>query len=590
LVAYSVPGGRCYFREVLPDDSVIGWFGERGTYCPWLFGLDAGFLGISGVDPDGRSQDLSVPGAPVAVKSEGFGRKPRAGDIYLGLCGDLSDEEDASVSEAGSGCAYAPKSRTLYRLGDSLDIDPRGRVWEATASDSVRVSDGSRRWESEPFRDHPARALTGADGSAIIWFDMLSGPQVTSDAGRTWQRLTGVPSDDQEPLSPAMLHDGRLMLGATNGQFWRGTDPENNTFQAIEAGPIDTAVVAGDRLYGLTDLGDDRRLRDLAWVSEDDGSTWTQVFDARGASPQTAALPADQLNPVDPAKVAARIARLEESGVAVADDGLVLISYQGTDKQGTTQTAWRLYDRRDRVVAEGPDAWFADPAGSGFVLATGQGLRFLDNRAQLSRISAPEGLRRPVTSGDVLLPEHGVYRPSTREVFTGAAVPDGTVSATDGQGRMWAVGRSPRGRTVVRWAVPGQAWTSRDIGPAIGARTVVGKGSTLIVAGRRDLYLSTDSGATWERVTHGASAYSGRPVFVIRPDKTILGGDSRAGYRISYDGGHTFQDAAPREAEARLLGAMFARGEPGATEVSVDRKHWQRFTPGVARQIQDSNP
>jgi len=129
LLAYNVPGRRCYFRRVMPNDRVIGWFGERGTYCPRLFGFDGGFLGIDGVDPQRRSQDLSVPGAPVEVKSEYTGREPSGGDIYLGWCTDLTDDDadDASPLAAALGCAYAPKSRSLYQMRDALDIDPHGR-------------------------------------------------------------------------------------------------------------------------------------------------------------------------------------------------------------------------------------------------------------------------------------------------------------------------------------------------------------------------------------------------------------------------------------------------------------------------------
>ncbi len=586
LLAYEVRGRGCYFRQVMPDATVIGWFGKRGGLCPTLFGFGTGFVGIDGPDPQHRSQDLSVPGAPLAVRSEVAGREPAQGDIYLGPCSDLTDEED-DYAIADDGCAYSPTAHTLYRLHDSLGIDPHGRVWSVTTSNAVRVTDGAEHWDSPPFREQPTVLLAGGEDSAMVWFDFMAA-QVTGDAGRSWRRVTGVPPDVQSPVSPAMLSDGRLVLGMTNGQLWRGTDPSNTAFEALEAGPLDTVVAAGERLYGLAEGAQDRRLTEFAWFSDDDGSTWTQAFGPGGASHPAPPVPADQLEPLAPTDVPARIAGMKESGVAVTKDGFVMVTYEGSGGQGDMQTAWRLYDQDDEIVADGEDGWLAAPAGDGFVVSTSNGLRFSDDHGQLRRIR--DAGRRPAAAGDVVLPELGVYRPSTAEMFSGAASPDGTVTAVDGRGRAWAVGRTPRGRTVVRWALPGESWSSRDIGPAIGARTVVAKGATLIVAGRRELYVSNDSGETWDRVVHGAGVYSGLPTFSIRPDGTIVAGDSRAGYRISHDGGHIFQKAEPAEAEARVVGGMFARGRPGATEVSIDRKQWKTFTPAVARRLQPSVP
>lgn len=296
------------------------------------------------------------------------------------------------------------------------------------------------------------------------------------------------------------------------------------------------------------------------------------------ATPSATAEPAD---PVAPSSTP-RFARLRETDLAVSD-GFLLVTY--ADLVDGEATAWRLYDRRDRAVAVGFDASTVDGVGDGFVLSTRTGLRFVDPPRQVTRIDRQESAR-PLAAGDVFVPSvRGVYRPETAELFRGAADPDGTVTHGDDRGRMWAVGRAAGDRTVVRWARPGERWTSRELGPAIGARTVQGLGSTLVVAGPRDLYLSSDYGSSWERVTHGVSQDTGPPRFEFRPDGTVIGGDVQDGYRISEDGGRSFRPASADEAEQPDLGALYSRGPAGATEISADGRSWVPFSLATARRL-----
>ena len=82
LLAYEAPG-RCYFRRVMPDRTVVGWFSERGTFCPYLFGFDTGFIGVDSENPMRRSQDLSATLLPTLPSrdrsSDGSGRGARRG-------------------------------------------------------------------------------------------------------------------------------------------------------------------------------------------------------------------------------------------------------------------------------------------------------------------------------------------------------------------------------------------------------------------------------------------------------------------------------------------------------------------------------
>jgi hypothetical protein len=273
------------------------------------------------------------------------------------------------------------------------------------------------------------------------------------------------------------------------------------------------------------------------------------------------------------------IRHLEPHDVAVTRDGRILVTY-GTDGG---RTAWRLSDRHDRVVAEGLDAWSVDSAGDGFILSSTQGLHFVNRTGRLTRVHWWEESRRPVVADDVFIPG-GVYRPSESRLFIGTAQPNGTVSAVDAHGRMWALARHSGTRTVVRSAVPGGPWSSQELGPAIGATDVQGEGSILMVVGPRQMYISDDAGGSWRLVTHGASVYDGLPQFTVRPDDSIVAGDERAGYRVSYDL-RTFHKPTAADLHARVIGDLFVREPLGRLEISRDRANWQPFTPENIRRL-----
>ncbi len=302
LVLTYERGRRCYLREVKPDGTVTGWLLKAHPTCPWVQRLDSGLLGSDSGDFT-DSVDLSDPPREVPVVQAPV-RKPRSGDTFLGagelgrlLCSVLgTGGAEAPQADGPQGCAYSPRSHSLYPLPSAvLAVDPRGRVWATGAHNTVTVTDGSKHWASAPLPATPDELMVGGDSSAALWTRNTTGDMsVSSDSGRSWTRVTTPPEDAQDPELARMLPDGRVLLGPYNGQLWRGTDARNTEFDALDAGPITTVLSAGTRLYGLADTAPERSLHHLVWCSPDDGSTWRQVIDAAG-QPRTAGQPQPQI-------------------------------------------------------------------------------------------------------------------------------------------------------------------------------------------------------------------------------------------------------------------------------------------------------
>jgi hypothetical protein len=224
-------GRRGYFKRVSRTGAIAGGFGPSGIGCPLVFGYRSGFIGTSDLYlPFKRSLDLSNPHHITWLTSEEPERRPRAGDVYLGACSDsMSDDDPRYVQYQDVGCAYSPEARALFRMVPVLAVDARGRTWSVSGRTLV-VSDGARRWQSQPFPGRPVTVLTSdGDTAAVFLSDDASSIFVTNDAGRSWHRVTGVPEIGGEGLGQNILPDGRLLLGPVNDQIWRGTDATTAT-------------------------------------------------------------------------------------------------------------------------------------------------------------------------------------------------------------------------------------------------------------------------------------------------------------------------------------------------------------------------
>lgn len=603
LLSYTDYGSRggCYYRRVARDGTVSGWLTPRRS-CRVLYGHGEGVLGLDAGNPLHGALDLSVPGHPKAVAVDDPVRTPEAGDRNLGWCGDLSEDDKVGYSRQADkrGCAYSPRGRTLYRLRPALTIDPAGRVWTGGPGRTLLVSqDSATRWLPSAlaipdaphirfrFPREPVAVVGSAVNTAAAWVEGGDGylMYATGNVGRSWHLVQSPPDQVRNPDVTVMLPNGRLLLGPGNGQIFRATDATNTSFDAIEAGPITTVFGAGDCLFGRSE-STDPTLASAVWTSQDSGSTWRQVLGIQGVTPHSTPVPADQLQVESQPEAAALFRRVPLTEFAVNSRGLVLVIHARDDGGGTDgKSAWRLYDQQDKVIVDGLDSSSVHAAGNGFLFYSAKGLQFVDESGKPARVDVRETGARPVKAGDVFVPNLGVYRPGRQIVFNGKAAPDGIVSAVDNGGRMWALGRDAPGRVVVRSARPGQAWTSKDIGSSIGPAEFQGSGSTLMVVGMRQMYLSTDAGANWRLLSHGASVYSGEiPRFYVRPDGSIMAGDSRAGYRESTDLA-TFHTPSESDVNTPVIGGLFVRGKGASLEVSRDRLHWERFALSAARSL-----
>lgn len=302
--------------------------------------------------------------------------------------------------------------------------------------------------------------------------------------------------------------------------------------------------------------------------------------------PTVSALPAHARPPSPQAqhRAAEFIRRAAPIDVAMSSHGQLMVVYEGAGASGE-RSAWRLYDRRNRVVATGPYGWEAAPAGDGFIIGLYSRDGFVDEGGGVTPLGLPERQPRTLNKGDIFIPAlTAVFRRSDLSLFQGDAGPRAVVSAADGSGRMWALQRRTPGRTVVRFGRPGGHWRSRVLGPAVGAMTVTGERNILMVVGPRRLFLSSDRGATWRLLTHHASPYSGLPGFLVQPDGSILFDDDRGTPSISTDL-RSFRLPTDHERAVQLLGDLYRRGRWSHPQVSADGKHWWQFTPANVRQL-----
>jgi hypothetical protein len=598
LLSYET-ARRCYYRHVDPSGVITGFF--KPTCTSYAVGLPNGFL-VPASWRFGASVDVSDPLQHEKIVWDEHLRPLESGDVALGSCADIWDPESVSLEGDPELCAYSPGQHTVYSPDlttlsgsvSNLSIDPEGRLWAVTAYNVVARSEIS--WRGPTWSHHE---FSGADVDGFVRGPFSNGKtvavgfegwrstrvEVSNDAGDTWHEVTGLPKEAQESHSLQSMADGRLLVGPVHGRLWRTPQSSSTSFAELDAGPITSVVVAGDLVYGLNE--NSRRWRGMVWVSADGGSTWKAFLEPAGrADPSTVPVAAEQLSggaPLDPSDI---IRRGDADGFAIASDGSFIITYGVPTDDGEGEHAWRQFDSDGHFVSEGAEGSGVQSAGAGFLIRGGEtGLQYVGPDGRTVEVDERYE-RRSVASGDIFV-NGWMYRPGTHETFRGKADPDGVVTAVDGHGKLWALGKRGGGRTTVRSALPGEAWTSRDIGPAIGARSVVAEGSTLVVGGWQTALISSDYGATWTQVVHGAAAYTGVPVFRVWPDGTIVGGEDRGREVISTDH-RTFRSTSLGDSYTVGVDGLLLRLQDQGVMISGDGGDtWEPLTPDAVRRLSD---
>jgi hypothetical protein len=192
---------------------------------------------------------------------------------------------------------FRPADRTFHELPMPSGVHPEGALSTAVDTDGqALMAQGSRLWRST--NGGSTWLQTRLPGRVAYQRPRLAPLQVAGDdavvvlfEGQLLRVLAITPHGIRRlRLPPAwpirgdvlLLADGRLLLGPSDGSFWRATTSANREFERIPAGPIAQVSVAGDLLYAIP-LGPafDNRTplpldedRDLVWVSRDDGDTW----------------------------------------------------------------------------------------------------------------------------------------------------------------------------------------------------------------------------------------------------------------------------------------------------------------------------
>jgi photosystem II stability/assembly factor-like uncharacterized protein len=424
---------------------------------------------------------------------------------------------------------------------DDDDGEGRGRwFYFKRAYPSGQIPAGARRraWESRPGKGRPLRQLNGA----ALWTPIgpaPTTPRFPNNWGHTAGRVNAVAVNPADPQV--------VIVGASTGGLWRSTNGGLN-FSPVSDNQVDLAVGAlafapsnpAVVYAGMGDL-DNSYVGTGVLRSTDGGATWSRVSNA--SLPEPGYVEDLAVDPADPNRVYAAqdvsfnttTNQLFTSGVYVSTDGGV---------------NWaRTLPGRARNVAihpTNPSVLYA-----AMRTATGQqpGVYKSTNGGQTWSpvYTSPFGtttrdIRVATTPAD---PER-VY------VFVGVRTPaDLRFEVSDDGGATWAT----RGAPLTSQVDPGQFGynTYLRVSPA---------DANTVFLGTRDIYKSTDGGATWTNITGNfhrtvdpqsgnvtypydptlSNTHPDQQAFAFSPDNpNVIFAGNDGGLSRSADGGQTFQ-------------------------------------------------
>jgi len=477
----------------------------------------------------------------------------------------------------------SPEHHEELRNLDSLAIDPRDpqTIYAGTFHLPWKTADGGRTWHpihQGMIDDSDVMSLlVDSANSRLIYASACSGIYRSDDSAAQWSKIQGIPytarrtyAITQDPKQPdhvyAATSEG-LWKTADGGMTWRSTTPESwvvNTVAVAEGSP-------GRVLIGTEQLG---------VLASDDGGEHFQDGNVGFEHWQILALGLDGKRS---GRILAVLAHAPEPLLVTEDDG------RTWSPLGPGLRAEQVL----RVYAAPDDAWWASLAHGGLMRYDAGKNAWKQAGMVVGGAGDANGLASRLGEGGVakadrgLLPIQRAQRPASKARFGPRALLDLVTDMAFSSQEWYAA--TPNGLLVS--TNRGATWRRKPVSPLaslpVQSVRVSSNGQRIRVVSLRGLVFSDDGGNSW--TWHDLPLKSGGAVSLdAQPgDENTLVAMARNGLYISRDTGKTWQQAAsglpstPVQGFAATGGLFVASMSTGGLYVSFDSgRTWDRI-PGT---------
>jgi photosystem II stability/assembly factor-like uncharacterized protein len=502
----------------------------------------------------------------------------------------------ASHDSGASWQRISPESNLELRNIDSLAVDPRRPeiIYAGTFHLPWKTTDGGRTWTSVNrgmIDDSDVMSiLVDRTNSARVFASACSGIYRSDNGGALWQKVQGIPFSARRThvLAQDSERSDVIYAGTTEGLWqsedagatWRRVTPADWVINSVEV----PASRPGRVVIGTTDLG--------MLVSDDHGEHFRAANEGFNHQ-RTLAL---ALDPDRPARVLAVLANGPKP-LLVTDDGGLNWKPLGNGFSNRSQLL--------RVYAA-PDGWWAALAGGGLMRydasrevwihegkLTGEAAILSTSlKKPAGRVSRDAAARSRSTSSAAAGATLGwvVNDMAFSETRWFAASEHGLL-VSDNRGRSWrllpfgplanlpvsSVRASRDGKSL--WAVSlrglvsssdaGRTWKWRDLPLEAGGalRLDIGPGEaggsgTFVATARKGLFISRDSGASWQQAAFGLPQTPIEDLAIV--GDVFIASPTTGGLYLSLDSGRTWGRLPGTIAEGTFSAVATL---PGATSV-----------------------
>jgi photosystem II stability/assembly factor-like uncharacterized protein len=512
----------------------------------------------------------------------------------------------ASRDSGASWQRISPESNRELRNIDSLAVDPHRPeiIYVGTFHLPWKTTDGGRTWSAihrGMIDDSDVMSiLVDRTNAARVFASACSGIYRSDNRGALWRKVQGIPFSARRThvLAQDSERAGVIYAGTTEGLWqsensgatWRRLTPANWVINSVEA----PASRPGRVVIGTDELG--------VLVSDDRGAHFraaNEGFNHR----RTLAL---ALDPGRAGRVLAVLANGPEP-LLVTDNG-------GLDWKPLGKGL--LSNQLSRVYAA-PDGWWAALAGGGLmrydsarqvwlregkligdaaVLSTSQA------KPKAPRMAAAR-LRKPAASSEATLgwtisdmafsatrwfaaSEHGLLVSESRgrswnllPLGPLANLPVASVRVSPDGKSLWAV--SLRG--LVFSSDAGRTWTWRDLpldaGGALRLDVAPGETETgtFVATARKGLYISRDSGASWQQAASGLPQAPIEDLAIV--GNVFVASPTTGGLYLSLDSGRTWSRLPGTIAEGSFSAVAAQAGAAAVIAASSDGVYSLNLAP-----------